>query len=185
MATSVDDLLGDSALRRAARLAALREFRPRRIPARLTVVLVMIAAGVLLAHAALGRPHPVLRDALAALRLDDPRVLAAAAGALIAAGLALVLLAAVPGRTRLEPLRGLDPQVVAGVSRRGLGRALAATAARVPASTASRYGCAAGSAAGWWCACRPAAESPETSPSWSGTRWPTGSRRSRRCARTA
>jgi hypothetical protein len=131
MATSVDDLFGDSALRRAARLAAQREFRPRRIPARLAVALVMVVAGGLTAFAALGRPDAVLRDGLAALRLDDPRVLAAA-GALSVAGLALVLLAALPGRTRVEPLRGMDPHVVAGVSRRSLGRALAATAAEVP-----------------------------------------------------
>ena len=131
MATSVDDLFGDSALRRAARLAALREFRPRRLPARLAVVLVMIVAGAMLARVALGRPDLLRHDALGALRLDDPRVLLAA-GALTAAGLVLVLLAALPGRTRLEPLRGLDPHVVAGVSRRGLRHALAATAARVP-----------------------------------------------------
>jgi Family of unknown function (DUF6286) len=44
----------------------------------------------------------------------------------------LVLLAALPGRTRVEPLRGVDPYVVAGVSRCGLRRALGATAAQIP-----------------------------------------------------
>lgn len=138
MATSVEDLLGGSALRRAARLAALREFRPLRIPARMAVACVAVTAGALTAVAVVTWPHLFLRafveqadHTLRTLPLRDPAVEACAAG-LIGLGLVLVLLAALPGRTRIEPLRGADPLVIAGIGRRRLGLALAATAADVP-----------------------------------------------------
>jgi hypothetical protein len=136
--SSVEDLVGDSGLRRASRLAALREFRPRRIPARLTVALILAVAGVLAALIALTWPDSFLYEKLTradttlrSLRRDDPKVLATA-GLMAASGAALVLIAAIPGRRRIEPLRGPDPQVVAGISRRALRHVLAATAAEVP-----------------------------------------------------
>ncbi|HEU5159144.1 MAG TPA: DUF6286 domain-containing protein [Streptosporangiaceae bacterium] len=138
MATSVEDLLGASALRRAARLAALREFRPSRMPARMAVALVAIAIGGLTALAVVTWPRSFLRGpveradhALRTLPPSDPAALAVAA-ALAGLGLLLVLLALLPGRTRMEPLRGADPLVIAGVDRRRLSWALAATAADVP-----------------------------------------------------
>jgi hypothetical protein len=138
MATSVEDLMGGSELRRAARLAALREFRPLRLPARAAVALVAVTTGTLTAVAVITWPHSFLRafvtraeHLLRTLPLRDPAVLGVAA-AVTGLGLVLVLLAVLPGRTRMEPLRGTDPLVVAGVGRRGLGWALAATAADVP-----------------------------------------------------
>ena len=138
MATSVEDLLGASALRRAARLAALREFRPLRMPARMAVSLVVIVAGALTVVTVITWPHSFLRafvrhadHTLRTLPLRDPGVEACAA-ALCGLGLVLVLLAALPGRTRIEPLRGADPLVVTGIGRRRLALALAATAADVP-----------------------------------------------------
>jgi hypothetical protein len=138
MATSVEDLLGGSALRRAARLAALREFRPLRLPARFAVALVVTVAGTLTAIAVVTWPHSFLRGfvrnadhSLRTLPLDDPAALAIA-GAMIGLGLVLLLLAALPGRTRVEPLRGADPLLIAGVGRRRLGWALAVTANDIP-----------------------------------------------------
>jgi hypothetical protein len=138
MATSVEDLLSGSAQRRAARLAALREFRPLRIPARMAVALAAVAAGAPTAVAVITWPQSILRafvkhadHTLRTLPLRDPAVEAYAA-ALTGLGLVLVLLAALPGRTRVEPLRGADTLVIAGVGRRRLGWALAATAADVP-----------------------------------------------------
>jgi hypothetical protein len=136
--SSVEDLMGDSGLRRASRLAALREFRPRRIPARLTVAFILAVAGVLAALTALTWPDSFLYEKLTqadttlrSLRRDDPGVLATAA-LMAASGAALVLIAALPGRRRIEPLRSPDPQVVAGISRLALRRVLAATATEVP-----------------------------------------------------
>jgi hypothetical protein len=138
MATSVEDLLGGSAQRRATRLAALREFRPRRIPVRVAVALVLITTGALTAVAVVSWPHSFLHDfvksadhTLRRLPLSDPRALGAA-GALTGLGLVLVLFAVLPGRTGMEPLRGSDPLVIAGIGRRRLAWALAATAAGVP-----------------------------------------------------
>jgi hypothetical protein len=138
MATSVEDLLGGSAARREARLAALREFRPLRIPARVAVALVVIATGALTAIAVVTWPHSFLHafvknadHMLRTLSMDDPKALSAA-GVLAGLGLVLMLLAVLPGRTRTEPLRGADPLVVAGVGRRRLGWALAVAAADVP-----------------------------------------------------
>jgi hypothetical protein len=136
--SSVEDLMGDSGVRRASRLAALREFRPRRIPARLIVAFVLAVAGALAVLTALTWPDSFLHErlmradsALRSLRRDDPSVLAAA-GLMAAIGAALVLIAVLPGRRRIEPLRGTDPRVVAGISRRTLRLVLAATATDVP-----------------------------------------------------
>jgi hypothetical protein len=138
MATSVEDLLGGSALRRAARLAALREFRPLRMPARTAVALVAVTTGTLTAVAVITWPHSFLHafvtraeHLLRTMPLRDPAVLGVA-GSLTGLGLVLVLLAVLPGRTRMEPLRSADPLVIAGVGRRGLGWGLAATATDVP-----------------------------------------------------
>jgi hypothetical protein len=138
MATSVEDLLGASGLRRAARLAALREFRPLRIPARIAVALVATAIGALTAVAVVTWPHSFLHavvkradHTLRTLPPSDPEALGIAA-ALAVLGVVLLLLAVLPGRTRIEPLRGADPLIIAGVGRRRLGWALAATASDIP-----------------------------------------------------
>ncbi|HZB31578.1 MAG TPA: DUF6286 domain-containing protein [Streptosporangiaceae bacterium] len=138
MATSVEDLLSGSALRRAARLAAVREFRPTRLPARTAVALGALTTGTLTAATVITWPHSFLRGfvtraehLLRTLPLHDPAVLGVA-GSVTGLGLVLMLLAVLPGRTRTEPLRSTDPLVIAGVGRRGLGWALAVTAADVP-----------------------------------------------------
>lgn len=61
---------------------------------------------------------------------DDPGVMISAA-VTTALGLWLVLLAAVPPKRRFLQLRQADPQVVAGISRRHLRRALDGAAQRV------------------------------------------------------
>src|ERR671914_202706 len=110
MATSVEDLLGGSALRRAARLAALREFRPMRMPARAAVALFAVTTGTLTTVAVITWPHSFLHayvtraeHLLRTLPPRDPAVLGVAA-AVTGLGLVLVLLAVLPGRTRMEPL---------------------------------------------------------------------------------
>lgn len=138
MVTSVEDLLGGTAVRRAARLAAQREFRPLRMPARIAVALVATALGGLTAIAVVTWPHSFLHASvthadhtLRTLPLRAPTVLGVAGG-LAGLGLVLLLLAVLPGRTRMEPLRGVDPLVISGVCRRRLGWALAVAATDVP-----------------------------------------------------
>ncbi|HEX6471864.1 MAG TPA: DUF6286 domain-containing protein [Streptosporangiaceae bacterium] len=143
MVTSVEDLLGGKGQRRETRLAALREFRPQRTVLRLAVAAALITIGGLTAVTIVAWPHTFLHGfvttadrALRTLPLRDPEALAVAA-ALAGLGLALVVLAALPGRTAVEPLRGDDPLVITGVDRRRLGTALAATAVEVPGVAAA------------------------------------------------
>jgi uncharacterized protein DUF6286 len=138
--TLVAELLADSAPRRAATKAAVREFRPRRAPVALCAAGLLAGIGALTAlevisHQA-GRPAHAGQVArgtamLRELTWDDPAVLRAAV-ALCCAGLVLLLLGVLPGRTRMEPLNGTDPRLVAAITRAGLRRSLAAAALGVP-----------------------------------------------------
>jgi hypothetical protein len=138
--TLVAELLEDSVPRRAATKAALREFRPRRASAALCAAGLLTATGLLTALEVISRQvgHPVHAERVARghamlreLSWNDPAVLRAAA-ALACAGLFLVLLGTLPGRTRMEPLRGTDPEIVAAITRAGLRRSLSVAALGVP-----------------------------------------------------
>ncbi|MEU4830453.1 DUF6286 domain-containing protein [Streptosporangium sp. NPDC023615] len=120
--------------------AAVRAFRPRRvIPSMITAVL-MTALGLLVAvevvSALLRRPlRLVPYDRILAWASSTPwsdqRVMAGAglAGLL---GLLLVLLAIVPGRPTLVPVRTGTGNLIVGVHRRGFARSLARAAEAVP-----------------------------------------------------
>ncbi|GAA2111531.1 DUF6286 domain-containing protein [Actinomadura alba] len=138
--TQFTDLLENPVSPRAARRAALREFRSRRVLAALCAAGLLTAVGALAALEVIsrlvGRPthettvargSALLRD----LSWNDPQVLLAT-GALTAAGAALLLLGTLPGRTGMEPLRGTDPQLAAAITRTGLRRSLTAAALGVP-----------------------------------------------------
>jgi hypothetical protein len=138
--TLVAELLGDSALRRSARRRATREFRPGRLPAAFVTALVLTVAGglgaVLVVFARAGHPLApgLVAGAARGLRhthWGDARMLTAC-WLLVAAGALLILIAALPGRTRHEPLRGADPLFLAAISRAGLRQALLGTALAVP-----------------------------------------------------
>ncbi|MCW2902131.1 MAG: hypothetical protein JWO67_4396 [Streptosporangiaceae bacterium] len=138
--TLVTERFGDTGSRLAARRVALREFRPRRVTAELCAAALLTVSGALTAlevvSRLIGRPthEGFVAQAAAALRelrWNDPPTLLAAAG-LAAAGLGLMLLGTLPGRTRMEPLRGTDPEVAAAITRSGLRRSLATAALGVP-----------------------------------------------------
>ncbi|MEV7012734.1 DUF6286 domain-containing protein [Streptosporangium sp. NPDC051022] len=123
----------------AADRAAVRAFRPRRVvPSVITAVLmaalgVVVAAEVisgLLGHPLRWVPYDRLLSWTSSIRWDDSRVLLS--GAVIALlGLLLVLLALIPGRPRLIPVRTGDPNLIIGMHPRGFTRALAHAAERV------------------------------------------------------
>ncbi|MFF5208792.1 DUF6286 domain-containing protein [Streptosporangium sp. NPDC000396] len=124
----------------AADRAARRAFRPRRvIPATITAAL-MVVIGALIAveviSALLGKPvrwvpYDRLLSWASSTTWNDPVVMAIA-GLITALGLLLVLLALVPGRPRLIPIRTGDPDLIVGMQPRGFTRALAHTARQVP-----------------------------------------------------
>ncbi|MER7207315.1 DUF6286 domain-containing protein [Streptosporangium sp. NPDC000239] len=124
----------------AADRAAVRAFRPRRVvPAVITAVL-MTALGVVVAaeviSALLGRPlrwtpYDRMLSWASTTRWDDSRVLFGA-GVVALLGLLLVLLALIPGRPRLIPVRTGDPELIIGMQPRGFTRALTHAAEQVP-----------------------------------------------------
>ncbi|MDA2803731.1 DUF6286 domain-containing protein [Nocardiopsis suaedae] len=136
--TTVEQVAGapGTAVVRRARRTARRAFRPRRSwPAFIAAVLVLAAAvlaGAAAAAAIAGVPLrvPVVGDALeqaAGMRWRDTAVLVAAGGAALL-GLVLLVAALLPGRARWTALRTDDPDLVVGLSRPALRRAVAAAA---------------------------------------------------------
>lgn len=119
--------------------AAVRAFRPRRvIPSVITAVL-MVALGILVAaeviSALLGRPlrlapYDRMLGWASTTPWDDPWVMAGA-GLAVVLGLLLVLLALIPGRPRLIPVRTGDKDLIIGMQSRGFTRALAHAAEQV------------------------------------------------------
>lgn len=125
-----------TAVARRARRTARRAFRPRRSwPAFIAAVLVLavaVLAGAAAVSAIAGVPLrvPVVGDALdraAGMRWRDTAVLVAA-GAAVLAGLVLLVASLLPGRARWTALRTDDPDLVVGLSRAALRRAVAAAA---------------------------------------------------------
>jgi len=139
--TTVEEAVGrpDGATVRRARRVAVHTFRPRRswpalIAAAVLLAVAALAAAVVIASLA-GAPLRIplvteAADRAAGARLGDPGVqIASAVLALI--GLLLIGSALVPGRTGWTALRTDDPDLVVGVSRPALKRALAAAAREV------------------------------------------------------
>ncbi|WP_051468511.1 DUF6286 domain-containing protein [Actinomadura oligospora] len=130
--TLVDDLIEEAHARQQARRTALAEFRPRRVAllAGTGLVLAVVGGGTAVQALSTMVGTPVrfvqVRPVAHALRHAawHDRPVLAVASALAVTG-ALLLLALVPGRPRREPLRGTDPRLAGGVSRRDLRRALA------------------------------------------------------------
>lgn len=126
--------------------AAVRAFRPRRVVPASLAALLLTAAGASFAIQVISTMlgHPMLRPAVTApagrlvhtLRWSDPAALATG-GAVVLAGLLLVLSAALPGRTRTTALAGDDPRFVAGIGRSALRAALRETARGVPGVAAA------------------------------------------------
>ncbi|MGW5155047.1 DUF6286 domain-containing protein, partial [Nonomuraea wenchangensis] len=66
------------------------------------------------------------------LSTDTTTTASTTALALAGTGTLMLLLAAVPGRSRLVPVETTDPLIVIGITRRGLRRTLRAAAQQVP-----------------------------------------------------
>ncbi|MDL4818547.1 DUF6286 domain-containing protein [Actinomadura opuntiae] len=124
---------------RPTRRRAARAFRTgRRLPAVLTAA-ALAAAALLTATEVIGAlaghpPHLLPVSDLARLGRDtrwDDSLAVTAAGAAVAVGGLLILLGAVPGRSRTIPLATGDPRVVLGITRRGMRRCIAHAAASV------------------------------------------------------
>lgn len=139
--TTVEEALGRPAqsVDRRARRVAVHTFRPRRSwPAVITGLLVLAVAVVAAAEviaALAGNPlrlFPVgtATDYAAATTWSEPSVqIASAVLALI--GMALIVVALAPGRSRWTALRTDDPALVVGLTRPALRRAVAAAAQEV------------------------------------------------------
>ncbi|MBB5138209.1 hypothetical protein HNP84_007962 [Thermocatellispora tengchongensis] len=125
--------------RSVSRRRRARALRPTRAPAGVAVALVLSVAFSLSAAEAVSTlagtplgwvPFERLAVRAAGWSWSDPLVLGAG-GAVAATGLLLLLIAVVPGRTRLVPVETADPLLVIGVTRRGLCRSLRAVAESV------------------------------------------------------
>ncbi|MEV4004723.1 DUF6286 domain-containing protein [Actinomadura sp. NPDC049753] len=121
---------------RKADRAARHTFRSQRMLPALAAALLMTGAGVLTAieviSAALNHPAHIfpyewVRDA----NWDGVYARAIFVG-LALVGVWFVLAAVVPGKSRIIPLHGRDPNLMMGVSRRGLKRSVAAAAEGAP-----------------------------------------------------
>ncbi|GGS59989.1 hypothetical protein GCM10010156_18200 [Planobispora rosea] len=124
---------------RAIRRRSVRLLRPDRGPAGVTAALVVsvtlsASAGTtvgLLTGSPFGLvPYQKLASGVGALSWSDPAVVAVTLFMMMA-GVLLVVLAAVPGRTRLVPLETNDPLTVIGLTRSGLRRTLRGAAESV------------------------------------------------------
>ncbi|MEV5824002.1 DUF6286 domain-containing protein [Spirillospora sp. NPDC052242] len=127
----------DRAVRaRKADRAARHAFRSRRVRMATLAAVLLTAAAVLTAieviTGLLDRPwHLIPYERVSDETWNDPKVLGITA-ALAALGLIFILAGLLPGRTRMVPLQGDDPNVMMGVNRRGLKRAAAAAAEDAP-----------------------------------------------------
>ncbi|MDF5752629.1 DUF6286 domain-containing protein [Spongiactinospora sp. TRM90649] len=123
----------------ASRRAAARALRPTRAPAGIVAAALLTAVLLLLAAEAIGAvlgtplrvvPFERLVAVASARAWSDPLVQVVAAALVVLAG-ALLVSAALPGRTRLVPVQTRDPLIVIGFTRAGLRRTLRAAAETV------------------------------------------------------
>ncbi|MEU8380376.1 DUF6286 domain-containing protein [Streptosporangium sp. NPDC048865] len=114
------------------RRRSVRMLRPGRTSAGVPTALTVSAALVVSASVTVGLltespvarvPYRRLVNGPGAWDWSDPAVFAVSALAM-AAGLVMLALAALPGRTRLVPLESGDPHMVIGITRSGLRRTL-------------------------------------------------------------
>ncbi|MFF3444516.1 DUF6286 domain-containing protein [Streptosporangium sp. NPDC002721] len=114
------------------RRRSVRLLRPGRTPAGLPTALAVSAVLVVSASVTVGLltrspvariPYRRLVNGVGAWHWSDPATFAASTLA-VAAGLVMLALAALPGRTRLVPLESGDPHMVIGITRSGLRRTL-------------------------------------------------------------
>ncbi|TDB72098.1 hypothetical protein E1264_42090 [Actinomadura sp. KC216] len=127
---------------RKADRAAKHAFRSRRVRPAMLVALLLTAAGTLTAieviSALFDRPARVFPyDWAKDVAWDDPAALAISGG-LALVGLLCLLAALLPGKSRIVPLHGRDPNLMMGVSRRGLKAAVAAAAEDAPGVSRAR-----------------------------------------------
>ncbi|MBW8483801.1 DUF6286 domain-containing protein [Actinomadura parmotrematis] len=127
----------------AADRRARRVFRPRRIVMSLIGAVLLTAAGVLVAIEAISAlagspaklvPYERLTNWLAGIAYNDWRAYTMA-GVVIAAGLLFLLAGLLPGRPRLVPLHGDDPNLLIGITKGGLKHAASAAAEEVDGVT--------------------------------------------------
>ncbi|TDD61647.1 DUF6286 domain-containing protein [Actinomadura rubrisoli] len=130
----------------AADRAAKHAFRSRRVWPGLIAALLVTAAGVLTAMEVIteraGRPAHIVpyervRDWAEDTAWEDWPALAAAGG-LTLLGLLFLLAGLLPGKSRVVPLHGEDPNLMVGVTRRGLKAAVAAAAGDAPGVSSVR-----------------------------------------------
>ncbi|MGJ6962206.1 DUF6286 domain-containing protein [Streptosporangium sp. G11] len=123
----------------AADRAAIRAFRPRRVVPSVITATLMTVIGLLLAleviSALMGRPlrlvpYDRILPWASSTPWSDPRMMAGASLVGLV-GLLLVLLAIVPGRPTLIPVRTGDRELAIGMQRRGFARSLAHAAEQV------------------------------------------------------
>ncbi|MGI5207609.1 DUF6286 domain-containing protein [Spirillospora sp. CA-108201] len=121
---------------RKADRAARHTFRSQRALPALAAALLMTAAGVLTAieviSAELGDPARVFPYGWVRSVDWDGVQARAIFAALALVGAWFVLAAVLPGKSRIVPLHGRDPNLMMGVSRRGLKRSVAAAAEGAP-----------------------------------------------------
>ncbi|NRQ37221.1 hypothetical protein HII36_36095 [Nonomuraea sp. NN258] len=125
---------------RAADRAALRAFRPHRsIPASIVAIVLTLLSLLIAAEtisALIGRPLRWLPyDGMLAGASSTPwshPLALLGAGLVTLIGLALLLIALIPGRPRLVPVRTGDPELVIGLRQKSFARALAHAAEEVP-----------------------------------------------------
>lgn len=127
--------------RTAARVSrtAVRTFRSHRTIPAVVAAAVLTAISVLAAveiiSALLGRPARIIPyDRVLTWARTTPwndRSVIIVAAIITALGLLLLLIALIPGRTRYVPLRSHDPDLIIGMRRRSLTRALENAAGRV------------------------------------------------------
>ncbi|GAA4059284.1 DUF6286 domain-containing protein [Nonomuraea soli] len=142
--TLQDRLLGTGTAGEAPRRRSTRALRPARTPAGVALATLLTVSLSLLAVelicALMGSPLGLLPlDEL--IELGGRHVWAelSVAGLVLAAiGMGMLLLAALPGRTRLAPLETADPLIVIGITRSGLRRSLRDVAQQVDGVTKAR-----------------------------------------------
>ncbi|WP_242903928.1 DUF6286 domain-containing protein [Actinomadura terrae] len=127
-------------MRTRADRAARHAFRARRVWPGMIAALLLTAAGVLTAaeiiSAWAGSPLHIVAYGRVRNWADDTAwkdwQALAAAGGLTLLGLVFLLAGLLPGRSRLVPLHGDDPDLLMGVTRRGLKSAVASAAGDAP-----------------------------------------------------
>jgi hypothetical protein len=139
--TLTNDLLGDSDRLRDARRRAESEFRARKTTSAMVIAGLMTVVGGVGSAEILARlngryviPQEYTERVNAELHQSHwhDLLVMMAGSTLVTFGLVLLVHAAIPGRSRMEPIRGFDPYTLVGLSRVGFRRTLSDAARGVP-----------------------------------------------------